>query len=486
MMRGGLVSLCFALLACAKGGTQATVDADTTTGPDAQTCGGEGQLPCAAIHVARSGNDSASGEKTAPLKTIAAAITKASAISPSPAVFIQAGSYDEAVVMAAGVSLFGGFDETWTRNPGVTTSIEAASPAVTFEAVTVATRLDGLTIKSGDAVAPGESSTAIIVIGSQPILLVDVEVQPGIGAAGSDGGTGQNGGVGVKGGDGIPGCEDSSGFCSSCNRPLGGNGGGSACGRFGGGGGAAGYSSNGGDPGGTGAGATPGGPGAPGSKQDGTAGSLGAAGADGGNGAGGAAAGMFVGAQYIPAPGLGGAAGADGNGGGGGGGGGGGTNLCDSFGSSGGGGGGGGCAASGGGGGGGGGGSFGVVAVDSMVTIRSSVITASRGGNGGRGGSGGFGGAGGLGGGGGPYGGSDEQDDGGNGAAGGPGGRGGNGGAGGGGGGGPSAAVVCVGASTIAVPQSMLVGGTGGAGGPSPGRVGETGTSTNAIGCSFF
>jgi hypothetical protein len=48
------------------------------------------------------------------------------------------------------------------------------------------------------------------------------------------------------------------------------------------------------------------------------------------------------------------------------------------------------------------------------------------------------------------------------------------------------AAVVCVGSSTITIPQSTLMGGTGGAGGPSSGNAGATGVSTRAIGCAFF
>jgi hypothetical protein len=174
------------------------------------------------------------------------------------------------------------------------------------------------------------------------------------------------------------------------------------------------------------------------------------------------------------------------SGGGGGGGGGGGTANCVSTGASGGGGGGGGCAGTGGAGGTGGGGSFGVISVDSQITIRSSVVRASRGGAGGRGGMAGSGGGGGMGLNGGPYGGASEQDDGGAAGFGGNGGKGGNGGAGGGGGGGPSAAVVCVGTGSITVPQTMLVPGTGGVGGISLVNNGMNGTATTAIGCQFF
>ena len=38
----------------------------------------------------------------------------------------------------------------------------------------------------------------------------------------------------------------------------------------------------------------------------------------------------------------------------------------------------------------------------------------------------------------------------------------------------------------MTIPQTTLSGGTGGAGGQSQGNPGTTGTSTRAIGCSFF
>ena len=476
-----------ALVGCASGKAASDVDGGPDIGPrvDAGSCGEPGQLPCNAVFVAKSGSDSANGTKLEPLKTISAAIAKAGTLSLP--VFVQAGTYNEAIVMSPGIDVYGGFDETWARNPAVTTAIEAASPAVRFDAIAVGTKLDGVTVKSDDAGTAGGSSIAIVVTGSQMIELVDVTVQPGIGADGADGGNGGNGTGGQNGVGGQPGCEDSGGLCASCGRPQGGGGGGAPCGGTDGGrGGNAGHGGSGGSAGAPGAGGTPGGNGAPGESANGGGGGLAANGSNGALGTGGVEAGAFAGASYGPANGGAGGGGSNGNGGGGGGGGGGGTTDCDSYGSSGGGGGGGGCGGGAGTGGGGGGGSFGVVAVDSTLAIKSSMVTASRGGDGGSGGSGGAGGTGGAGGAGGPYGGGGEQDDGGNGAAGGKGGAGGLGGHGGGGGGGPSAAVVCVGTSTITIPQSMLAGGTGGNGGPSAGNAGLAGASTNAIGCSFF
>jgi hypothetical protein len=481
--------LAIMLLGCASGRSSGdTVDAtdgsDTGPAPDS----GCGALPCDGIYVANNGNDSAAGTKQAPLKTITAGIAKAAATTPPQAVFVKAGTYTEVISMRPGVTLYGGFDDAWMRNASVTTEIDGPSPAVRFDAITVATALDTFTIKSADAVAPGDSSIAVLAIGGSKLIeLRDVTVLPGIGAAGADGADGTIGASGGAGTAGGPGVEHSTAFlCDNHTLPVGGAGGTSVCGRTGGRGGAPGVASSGGSSGLAGLGGTSGGAGAPGESQDGSGGGTGGAGNPGNSGLGGLDIGMFVGATYMPARGSGGVAGGAGNGGGGGGGGGGGTTDCDSSGSSGGGGGAGGCGGTPGTPGDGGGGSFGIVAVDSSIAVKSSIVTANHGGAGGRGGRGGLGGTGGAGGAGGPYGGSSEQDDGGFGAAGGRGGNGGAGGNGGGGGGGPSAALVCVGTGTISLPQSTATGGTPGAGGSSLGNPGAIGVATRSIGCSFF
>lgn len=485
MRLGILVAL--SVSACASGNTAAPdtgAPVDAYVMPDS-ACGA---LPCDAIYVARTGSDTAAGDKAAPLKTIAAAITKASASTPAVAVFVKGGVYPEAIAMKAGVSVYGGFDDAWTQTAAMPTVIDGpSSPAVTFDGIMIDTVLSTVTVKSADATAPGSSSYAIVITGSKQIELRGVSVLPGAGANGTDGTDGGNGGNGSAGTIGNAGVERSSAFlCNNRGLPAGGGGGASSCGRTGGTGGQPGTGSSGGSVGGTGAGGTAGGPGAPSESQDGTVGGTGGSGGGGTSGAGGIEIGTFAGVSYIPANGGGATSGSPGNGGGGGGGGGGGTTSCDSTGSSGGGGGGGGCGGTAGTAGTGGGGSFGVIAIDSAVVVRASTVTGNRGGTGGRGGKGGSGGTGGPGGPGGPYGGSNEQDDGGNGAAGGPGGRGGAGGHGGGGGGGPSAALVCIGTASIAIPQSTVEGGLVGDGGPSMGTAGMPGVSTRAIGCSFF
>jgi hypothetical protein len=485
------MSVVVALAGCASGNKGNPNDVDASPGidgvmePDAANCGGAMQLPCDGVYVTKTGSDAAAGTKGAPLRSIAAAITKAKTLNKK-AVYVGAGSYAESLTISAGVSLYGGFDATWTRNPGVVTEIVGSSPVVRFESITTATLIDTVRIKASDAIAFGESSIAIVATGSQMIELLDVEIEAGIGAVGADGTNGSIGENGFNGATGNPGVEKStSSGCFNRPMPIVGAGGFSACGMNGGNGGLPGVGANAGLQGGTGGGGTMGGFGGA-IAGPGGAGFDGFTGYNGPAGGGGGSLGTFSGTVYVPAAGILGETAGNGNGGGGGGGGGGGIIDCISTGSSGGGGGGGGCAGTGGIGGGGGGGSFGVIAVDSSIVIRSSTVTASRGGAGGRGGTGGTGGTGGLGMAGGLYGGATEQNDGGQAGGGGPGGNGGNGGPGGGGGGGPSAAVVCIGGGSINVPQTMLVAGTGGAGGTSFGNAGMAGTATNAIGCQFF
>src|ERR1051325_7148504 len=209
MMRGmrGRVLVAIALAGCAHSNRTTDVDPAPDT-PPVDPCGG---LPCTAIYVSPSGADVASGSRAAPAKTITAGIAKAAA-STTGAVFVQAGSYAEAVVMKPGVTIYGGFDASWNRDDAAVTEIAAASPAVTFDAINVANGLDHVTVKSADATAPGASSIAVLVTGSTMIALDSVTLVAGAGASGVDGVGGGNGASGSTGRDGGKGVEHSSSF----------------------------------------------------------------------------------------------------------------------------------------------------------------------------------------------------------------------------------------------------------------------------------
>ena len=272
--------------------------------PDSAGCTpGEGGA-CDAYYVAPTGDDGAAGTRDAPLKTVGAAIMKAATAMNGRPVYVQAGMYAEAITMAAGIDVTGGYDTTWTRSDAAETVLTAASPVVRFDGATFPTVLDGVTVEALDATVPGTSAVAIVIEGSTMVELRDVMVTAGVGAAGMDGAAGITGPAGGMGDPGRPGCEDSSGFCSGCSRPIGGPGGGSSCNRVGGAGGQPGRSSSGGDPGLAGSIDGAPGPGALGESQDGTGGGTGSSGGAGGDGMGGTAAGTFAGATYTPANGT--------------------------------------------------------------------------------------------------------------------------------------------------------------------------------------
>jgi hypothetical protein len=486
-----------AMLACGGNGGPA-VDA-APVGPGQDVCvAASGRVVVYVDGVA--GSDGNRGTSDAPLASIEAGIGRAGAQAASASVFVAAGVYEASLALESGVSICGGFDPAtgWTRDPAVhVTEIRgAASAAVSARAIERATWLDGLTIASVDATAPGQSSIAILAVGSSGLRLRGVVLRPGNGAPGADGATGATGADGEPGATGDAGCEDDIFPCGSCSQPDVGSGGASTCNVPGGDGGASGFENADGTGGtlGTAPSASDpeigasGGTAGTGDQRAGGAGDPGGPGTDGSPGAGGGEIGTFQpdgrqdDAGYEPASGEDGTAGTSGGSGGGGGGGHGGSSFCNSFGGAGGGGGAGGCGGGAGQGGGGGGGSFGLLLIESTAWIADTDIQTGNGGGGGAGGAAGPGGAGGDGGGA-----SAGEDDAGGGGAGGAGGAGGRGGAGGGGGGGPAIGVVCSGDSTIEVIGEQtglqIQIGSGGAAGASDGNPGAPGLAVPALGC---
>ncbi|MBI5486600.1 MAG: putative metal-binding motif-containing protein [Deltaproteobacteria bacterium] len=440
----------------------------------------DGDLTLAVFASSTDGNDASTGLGTlnpdgsltvVPVQTLARAVEIADACDPKCYVLIAAGTYNQGtatLALRSGVSLYGGYDETWVRNRpiGDTVLTSTASPTVQADALTSATTVELLTLRGPDVATAGGESVALLVTGTADASLLvfrGIEVNAGRGGAGS---------AGIHGT-----------LRSSCSAP----------------GGAAGTSfSCGSTAGGAGGGCTVGTAGTSwcksscvywtgGTPTDGTAGGNGTLGSNGaaGGGASGNTVGYFTGSDWRPDAGGGGGGVAGGDGGGGCGGGGGGwwQNFCAGPfdfcewqipGGNGGAGGTGACGADGGGGGGQGGGSFGIVLLDSTLTIDTVGLRLGTGGTGGAGGSGGNGASGWAGGAGapgdfmatcgwiiGPQSGS--GGDGGN------GGNGGGGAGGAGGNGGPSIGLVLLGTSTtpLGIPSYDITGGAGGAGGDS-------------------
>jgi CARDB len=415
-----------------------------------------------AIFVSGLGSDSNPGTQSQPKQTLAAAMPTAAVQGKD--VYATLGDYHEALVVANGVGVFGGYDASWNRSLSNQTRILGArgafgdtEAAVAFGA-TASTTLQLLTLSPG-APQLGRSSYGLRGVDSGGLRLQLLTVQA---AAGADGLSGLNGSTGADGGGGASGVGYERG-----------GGGTSPVGHTGGNGGYGGISGEAGREGAPGLLASPdqwglqGGPGGAGGAGDpthtkGASGYAGDSGHFGANGAGGAAGNAAEGSGYwISGHGGNGQAGSGGHGGGGGGGGGAESEFgCCNEGGGGGGGGGGGAGGGGGQGGQGGGGSFGIFLVESAgARVEDSSIAASNGGAGGGGGGGAYGGTGGpIGFGGSPVNAASA------GGAGGPGGDGGRGGDGGGGSGGPSVAIF--GITEADAPGTTVSHGSGGAGGP--------------------
>jgi len=466
----------------------------------------------AGIYVATTGDDTHEGTHARPLKTIGAAMIAAR--SAGSDVYVSAGSYNESVTLADGVSLFGGFDpSTWERDtfkssvtPLYTTTIQGGTIAVDGNAVNGIV-VDGLTITSANATTGGDGSYGVRLINST-VELKNCIITAGNGAAGLNGSTIEkagNGGQGGTGADGIDdcGCSLADVISGDCNEYVAG-GAGSASGiGSGGGNGGNGINGENGSAGNNGlfGSLTLGGGGGAGgtygytqvielqSATDGSPGSDGLNGSVGTNGTGGSG-GSITGSLWFTSIGVNGGNGQHGRGGGGGGAGGGQqvwttpvpiTGSLPIFeyygiGNGGGGGGAGGTGGTGGHGGGGGGASFGIFLNDSVVTITNCTITSGSGGGGGEGSNGGEGGDGGEGG----NGGNADTDEVGAGGHGGHGGKGGTGGHGGGGAGGPSFTIYKGGWSSgiiLSGSTPTLNHGSGGAGGASAGNPGAAGKS---------
>lgn len=443
---------------------------------DANCDGMDGEITNGIFVSTTAGDDTNAGTMDAPVATIARGEVLAEPMHLD--VYVDAGTYAAGILLVDGARIYGGFDSTrspagaiagtWDRRDDAVTIVMGGSIAVDGADLTMGAVLDGLTIRAADAAMAGQPSIGVRVRTSTGLVRISsCTIVAGAGRAGGNGAAGRGGASGVAAsgqtagtstcgvGGGRGGNAGAAGMAGSVgvDAPMGGGAGGAAgtavvCPPT---------------SGGTALGVV------------GTGGRPGASGAPGMDGAGGNATGAIAGGIWVASSGVAGTAGNDGRGGGGGGAGSGGwarfLSTCAPYvGGVGGGGGSGGCGGGLGGAGGGGGASFGVLAIDATVEIRTSSITAGRGGDGGRGGAGGAGGDVGA-----PAMGPTVSAPGARGGIGGVAGAGGDGGDGGGGGGGPSIGAVHAGGGTLMTFSSTLTPGVAGSGGTSPGNAGMPG-----------
>jgi len=438
-------------------------DSPDDGGTDANCDGLDGNL-AASLFVAPGGDDAAQGTIGAPLRTIGAAIQRATG-KGIQAVLIARGVYRETLVLPSGVSLFGGYDRDsgWRRDPfdlSLRAEVTTVQLALRAESIDRPTWVESLVLRATTPRMSGESAIAVLARAADSLRLRHLTLVAEGGAPGRSGAPGQPGLADDRGENGAAGCESGEAPCSSCTQPDIGLGGQSKC-ADGGWGGAPGLGMVGGVDGTQMPGGGAGGAGGP-AGSFGLRGGAGSAGGPGAGGAGGDGRGRMDGdGLWRGDAGEPGAPGANGGSGGGGGGGGGAMAVsCPVYGGAGGGGGTGGCGGRGGGGGQGGGGSIALLLVDSSPLVERCVLEAAGGGAGGTGALGGAAGNGGQGGIGGPG-----RGGGGGGGDGGDGGRGGPGGSGGGGGGGVAFGIYRAASSTPTLSDLIFMVGPGGSGG---------------------
>jgi hypothetical protein len=442
-----------------------------------------------------------------PCRSIARGLTEAASTGRTT-VYVANGTYPEAVTLANGKNLLGGFASlTWERHVDATNTLirgESISGnhkrAVVGANITNPTLFEGFVVYGPIATASGGNSYAVYLTNAGGLTLRSNVIYGGVGGSGADGGAGAAGTDGAAGTAGANSAQSPTTGCSvTLNRSggaggsltctgtnvSGGAGGGNACpvvtnseasgsdGVAGANGGGAG-----GDAGEDGAlnGSTCTGPSPAPATPNGANGSNGSTGSNA-PAVGGATSGVGTvsASQWVGQSGTLGLNGTAGRGGGGGGAGGGANATSpdlDIVGGSGGGGGSGGCGGTGGAAGLAGGGSFGIfIAGGSVPTVTLNTIVRGVGGVGGRGGSGGRAGLGGVG----AAGGLGSLFCSGAGGRGGDGGAGGHGGGGGGGAGGISCGILTFGMGTPSFSGNGISGGAGGLGGPGGLSLGNAG-----------
>jgi hypothetical protein len=167
--------------AAGAGGT-GTPPCDTTLDPRAEACIVSDEY---AVFVAPTGNDENPGTQGAPFATL----SKAAEAAGDLPVLVCNATYDEHVVIANGVRIFGGFKCTdWspeTAKPLFKPS--TAGQALKVDTVADVVLIDGVAFEVGDATAAGASALTAIVNASPEVTLRGVSLKAGKGKAGANG-----------------------------------------------------------------------------------------------------------------------------------------------------------------------------------------------------------------------------------------------------------------------------------------------------------
>lgn len=156
-------------------------------------------------YVAKGGTGD--GSKDNPLGIIQPAINAAALAGGENTVFISSGTFNESLILVAGIHLRGQRDphNDWEVDNSGTTIIApnkmgpGHNVGLFAENLHHKTVLENLTIRSGDAYATGGNSIGLYVINSDSLALIRCTVQSGRGGDGTDGSPGTDGADGADG-----------------------------------------------------------------------------------------------------------------------------------------------------------------------------------------------------------------------------------------------------------------------------------------------
>ena len=157
--------------------------------------------PGHAVFVAAGGDDAGAGTRAQPMRTVAAAVSRADAIDGDVYIAGDPPSVGD-LVLASGVSLYGGFDASWMRNAGN----PAGWPRLSATAAPV--RGDGVSniVLEGVRIQPsglfGINSIGLVLSNASDIRVRYASIQTLPGALGTRGTDGTNGRAGDNGGGG--------------------------------------------------------------------------------------------------------------------------------------------------------------------------------------------------------------------------------------------------------------------------------------------
>ena len=166
-------------------GIDAPVGCDLTKDPkDSPACVDD----TVGVFVSPTGNDSNTGTKASPVRTLATALTK---LSNKPRIYLCEGNYPGSVEIKTGVSIYGALKCDWTTG-GARPVIQADKPAFGLQLEAANISLIDVEVDGADGVADGESSIAIFANSAPSAVLTRAKVVAGNGKNGKPGTAGSN------------------------------------------------------------------------------------------------------------------------------------------------------------------------------------------------------------------------------------------------------------------------------------------------------